>query len=101
MKLAHNSQFSSAINVINVYGEIEYRSSKNEVEARWNRIRENIKKIVARNEWVLLIGDLNKAIGNKENGVEGNHEKVSFVGRLVHKLLETEEYILVNNTKNA
>ena len=46
----------------------------------------------------MIIGDLNKAIGNKEHGVEGNHEKVSFGGKLVHKLLETDEYILVNNT---
>ena len=48
-----------------------------------------------------MIGDLNKAIGNKENGVQGNHAKVSFGGRLVHKLLETEEYILVNNTNKS
>ena len=96
--ITRHSQFYPAINVVNIYGEIESRSSKHEIEARWNRIIEAVEKIRSRNEWVLIIGDLNKAIGNKEHGVEGNHEKVSFGGKLVHKLLETDEYILVNNT---
>ena len=49
-----------------------------------------------RNEEVILIGDMNKLIGNGPFGVKNNNPKVTFGGKLVHKLLGTEEYILVN-----
>ena len=83
MKLAQISQFSPAINVINIYGEIESRHTKNEIEARWGRILEIVNKIKSRNEWVLLLGDFNKPVGNKNHGVKGNHDKISFGGKLV------------------
>ena len=62
---------------------------------------EKMRIIKSRDEWVVLIGDLNKAVGNGEYGVKGNHEKVSFGGKLIHKLLETKKYILVNNTEKC
>ena len=99
--VTRHSQFAPAVNVVNIYGEIESRSSRSEIEARWGRIMEKVNKIKSNNEWVILIGDFNKAIGNKENGVKGNNEKVSFGGKLVHKVLESGEYILVNNTEKC
>ena len=44
---------------------------------------------------------MNKALGNKEFGVSGNHEKVSYGGKLVHQLLATKEYLLLNNTEKC
>ena len=38
---------------------------------------------------------------NKEFGVSGNHEKVSYGGKLVHQLLATKEYLLLNNTEKC
>ena len=99
--VTRHSQFYPAVNVVNIYGEIESRNSRSDIEARWNRIMEIVSRIKSRNEWVLIIADLNKAVGNKSNGVDGNHEKVSFGGKLVHKLLETEDYVLVNNTEKC
>jgi hypothetical protein len=84
--------------VINCYGEIESRSNKNDIEERWQRLLEKIVRIEASNESVILIGDLNKLVGNEEFGVKGNHEKVSFGGKLIHQLLAGGKYILVNNT---
>ena len=63
--VTRHSQFYPAVNVVNIYGEIESRNSRSDIEARWNRIMEIVSRIKSRNEWVLIIGDLNKAIGNK------------------------------------
>ena len=96
-----HSQFRTPINIINVYGEIESRYSKKEVEERWERIMEKIARIEATNESIILIGDLNKAVGNGQYGVKDNNNKVSFGGKLIHKLLSTERFTLVNNSSKC
>ena len=96
--ITRHNQFIKPINVVNIYGEVESRSSIKEVDERWSRIMEKLEKIKANNEWVILIGDLNKLVGNGKFGVKGNHDKVSHGGKLIHKLLESENYNLVNNT---
>ena len=58
--ITRHSKFQKPINVINCYGEIESRSSKNDIEERWQRLLEKIVRIEASNESVILIGDLNK-----------------------------------------
>ena len=62
---------------------------------------EKIVRIEASNESVLLIGDLNKLVGNEEFGVKHNHSKVSFGGKLIHQLLAGGKFILVNNTEKC
>ena len=99
--ITRHSQFQIPINVINVCGEIECRSSKNEVEERWERILEKIAKIESLNENLIFLGDMNKHVGNGIYGVKGNNEKVSFGGKLVHRLLSSGKYILVNNTSKC
>ena len=89
--------FKPAICIINCYGEQESRTCKEEIEARWSRLRKELDKIKARGEGCLLIGDLNKQVGSDDLGVAGNHSKVSIGGRLVRELLATKEYCLINN----
>ena len=43
--ITRHSQFQTPINVINVYGEIESRSSNKEIEERWQRILEKIARL--------------------------------------------------------
>ena len=97
--LTRHSQFRPPINILNCYGEIESRSSRKEIEERWYRLLELIAKVEAANESLILIGDLNKLVGNGEFGVQGNSEKVSFGGKLIHSLLSGGKYILANNSK--
>ena len=56
-----------------------------------------LSKIKARGEECLLIGDLNKLVGNDQYGVIGNKDKISYGGQLLRELIATEEYCLVNN----
>ena len=86
-----------AINVINIYGEQEGRTSKEEVENSWWRLMADINDIDNRKEAMLLMGDLNRAIGNDELGIKGNKEKVSCGGELIKNLIGTKQYVLVNN----
>ena len=76
----------------------EGRNSNDDIEDGWNVILENINKIEKSNEETVIIGDLNKLIGDGEYGVEGNNPKVTFGGKLIHDLLRTEKFILVNNS---
>jgi exonuclease III len=85
--LTRHSQFNPPINVLNIYGEIESRSNVKEIEERWCRLLEIVSKIESRNEAIILIGDMNKAVGNGEYGVQGNTNKVSFGGKMIHNFL--------------
>ena len=51
-----------------------------------------------RGENIILIGDLNKHVGEI---IPGNHKKCSFGGNLVKKLLNTGKFILVNASTGA
>ena len=93
--------FNPAVCVINCYGEQEGRAGKDEVEARWARLKQEMDRIKARGEGCLLVGDLNKWVGNDEFGVAGNHGKITNGGRLVRELIPSEEYSLVNNMEVA
>lgn len=55
-----------------------------------------MEDIRAKNEFCLLLGDLNKLIGCDQWGVPGNHPEVSPGGKLLRELLATGEWILVN-----
>ena len=88
-----HDNFAIPINIINVYGEAESRASKQEIEDRWYRIISELKSIESKGEFALLIGDMNKHVGNT---VKDNHLKTSFGGKLVNDLIRSNKYVLVN-----
>ena len=86
------------INVINIYGEVESRAKKIDVEDRWFRILKELKKIELLGEHALLIGDMNKHVGDI---IKDNHSKVSHRGKLIKEVLNTNKYVLVNSTSKV
>ena len=96
--VTRHGQFEVPINIINVYGEIESRQTHQNIQDRWDRILAELAKVEMKGEFGLLMGDLNKHVGNL---VEGNTDYVSFGGQLVRNLIETGKYILVNGTDKA
>ena len=80
-----------AVNILNVYGGIKSRMSRQEVLENWVNITKEIKKIKEKNEGLVLIGDFNRAIGSGKAGVKGNNPEVSYGGRMIRDLLEQEE----------
>ena len=81
------------MNVINIYGESECRTINQDIEERWFRIVSELKSIENKGEFALLIGDMNKHVGNI---IKGNHQKVSFGGKLVTDLVSSGRYVLLN-----
>ena len=75
--LTRHSQFTPPINILNVYGEIESRSNTKEIEERWGRLMKIVSRIKACNTSLVLIGDMNKEIGNGQYGVKGKQTKKS------------------------
>ena len=57
------SHTNPALNIVNIYGAIESRLDNQEVLESWGRIRTELDKIKDRNEFCLLVGDFNRAIG--------------------------------------
>ena len=98
MLITRHSQFATPVNVINIYGKVETRSSNEEIEERWTAILKEVKKVEAKKEVLVIIGDLNSHVGTL---IKGNHEKVSHGGRLLREFLDSGSYVLVNATNKV
>ena len=64
----------------------------------WANVLAEISKIETKGEFVCLIGDFNRHVGDI---IPGNMNKKSFGGKLVRDLIDTQKYVLVNATKKA
>ena len=60
-----------------------------------------VKAIQERGEGILMIGDMNRHIGCGEYGVAGNSYEVSYGGKLIRELLQTDEFVLLNGLNLA
>ena len=85
------------INIVNIYGQQESRTVDSEIEKAWLRLMKHINEIEMRNEAVIIIGDMNRAIGTGQYGIKGNKSTVSFGGNLIRNILKDGKYVLLNN----
>ena len=85
------------LNIINWYGEQESKTPKEDILQSWSRLRKEIKTIEERGEAVMFIGDMNRAVGADDLGIKGNKTSISNGGKLIRDLMETKEFILLNN----
>ena len=66
---------------------------------QWGNVLQEIARIEAKSEFIVLIGDLNNDVGYI---IEGNDkDRVSFGGQLVRDFIDTGKYILVNASKKV
>ena len=86
-----------AVNIVNIYGQQESRTSKEEILESWLRLRDDLARIENTGDAILIVGDLNRAVGSDELGVSGNHSKVSYGGQLVREMVKENNYVTVNN----
>ena len=93
--VTRHGQYSTPINILNIYGAVESRSTKDKIKERWIKIREIIKQIEAKRELLVVIGDLNAHVGDI---IPGNKAKISYGGQFLREFLESEQYTLVNAT---
>ena len=91
--------YKPALNIFNYYGEQRKNSTKI-VDEKWMIIHEELDKIKSRGENCVLIGDMNKLIGNDEWGVCGNNPEITIGGSMLRNLLQTKDYVLVNSLRN-
>ena len=86
-----------ALNIVNIYGCIENRTDNDDILESWSNIKKELSLIEMRGEAVLILGDLNRAVGNDENGVRNNKTKVSYGGGLVRDLVDSGSFFILNN----
>ena len=85
------------VNIVNIYGQQESRTSKEEILESWIRLREDLLRIESCGEGILIVGDMNRAVGSDELGVSGNHSKVSHGGQLIRDMVQENNYVTLNN----
>jgi len=96
--ITRHNQFKTPINVINIYGQQENRNPAESIKDHWDEITEEVTKIEKNDDHVLIIGDLNRHIGDI---VAGNNSKVTGGGKLLRHFLNTEDYVLLNASNKA
>ena len=69
--ITRHGQFVTPINMMNIYGQQEGTSSKDDIRRRWDNIMREIIKIEAKGEHLIILGDLNCHVGDL---IEGNHD---------------------------
>lgn len=57
-----------------------------------------VVKVECKGEHIVIVEDFNNHVGD---AIVDNHNKVTFGGRLVRKLIESGKYILVNNSEKT
>ena len=86
-----------AVNLVNIYGSQECRTSNDDILDGWSRLVKDIEEITSRGEAFLIMGDLNRAVGSDELGAHGNHDRVSYGGKLVRELVKEKNCVILNN----
>ena len=86
-----------ALNIFHIYGQVEKRAGPEKVLEGWTQILQELGRIEATQEAILIVGDLNRAIGDDDAGVEGNKKEVSYGGGLVRNLIMSKRYFILNN----
>ena len=86
-----------AINIVNIYGQQESRTSKDEITASWLRLQKDLEEIEEKGQGVLILGDLNRAIGSDQWGVTNNKSNVSHGGQHIREMIKEKDYVVLNN----
>ena len=86
-----------AVNIVNIYGTQESRSTKDDIDKSWYNLMKDIKDIEGRKEAVIILGDMNRHVGSGEYGIQGNKNYISYGGQYIRKLIQDRQYILINN----
>ena len=60
MLVTRLDNFYTPINIINIYGEQESRTTKEDLESNWAEVLDVLADIEAKDEAAIVVGDLNK-----------------------------------------
>ena len=83
-----------------VYGYSgESRVEEDEIDEWYYSLEKEISKYTE--EKVIIVGDLNAHIGNDEDGIEGNIEKINQNGKLLRSLVERRCLFVINATEKC
>ena len=96
MMITRHSQFQIPLNIINLYGEQECRSSREKILENWEKVLQAIDKIESKGELLILQGDLNKHLSIDVPGLKDS--RVTYGGKLVDDLIATEKYVVINSS---
>ena len=76
-----------------MYGDNDSRTPVETIDRKWEELLKEVTKVEARGEHLIIVGDQNKHLNINDNGKKDSHG-----GKLIKDLVNSGEYILVNET---
>ena len=95
--ITRHSQFKIPINVVNICGEVESRCSNSKIQDKWRALLEELHKIESKGEFLVVIGDLNKHVGDMIKGTASFPQSASITQ--VNSNLNLSNSVLVLSSK--
>ena len=85
-----------------IYSPCEDNISKTDISNFVRELEKDFVEIkVNESNNILMVGDMNAHIGNDDEGIEGNHEKIGTNGREYRRFWREKQLILCNNTNKC
>ena len=85
-----------------IYSPCEDSVPKKEIEEITKELKKDILEIKnSISDKIILVGDYNAHMGNDEEGIQGNHQKIGINGREYRKMIKENDLVLCNNSNKC
>ena len=84
-----------------IYSPCEESVSKTDISNFVRELEKDFVELNVNHEHILMIGDLNAHIGNDDDGILGNNEKIGTNGKEYRRFMKERQLILCNNTSKC
>ena len=81
-----------------LYSPCEGNISKQEISKFVRELEKDFVEIRQECKHILIVGDFNAHIGNDEEGIDGNNEKIGINGKEYRRFIRERQLILCNKT---
>jgi exonuclease III len=81
-----------------VYSPCEGNISKQDISGFVRELEKDLVEIHQEYKHIMIVGDFNAHVGNDEEGIEGNAEKIGTNGKEYRRFIKERQLVLCNNT---
>ena len=88
-----------AVNIINIYGQQESRTPREEILESWLRLREDLVRIANSGEAILIGGDLSRAVGSEQSWANRGKPKTKVPVGVTDNVEDIDRALIVKESK--
>ena len=83
------------------YSPCEYATNKQTIKEFVDKLDRDLQEMTLTGKPVMVVGDLNAHIGNDDEGIPGNNNKIGPNGKEYREFIRRNELVLVNSTQKC